>query len=203
MGGLIVSKSAYGGLETCGPYANGLNFMTEADDLDTKFECAAIMEGGTSHEKPMANLQAAVEKQFGAPGQCNEGFLRHDSLLIVVILTDECDGPGCPGGIIQPEDKSPGGPSDWFNAVVAARGGVESNIVVLSLLQYDGGACPPPEFPGNPDVHDEHDGIRVKEFTEMFTYGIVGGICEPDFGPYFQDAIEVIDSACDDYVPPG
>jgi hypothetical protein len=148
----------------------------------------------------MASLQAAVERQFGGPGECNEGFLRDDSLLVIVILTDECDGPGSVDNNGDPTTKSPGTPTDWYNAVVAARGGIETNIVVLSLLQYDGGACPPPDYMDG--MHEYYDGANIKEFTEMFTHGIVGGICEPDFDPYFQSAIEVIDVACDEYVPP-
>lgn len=42
---------------------------------------------------------------------------------------------------------------------------------------------------------------RVLAFTEMFTYGFVGPICEP-YGPLFLDAIGVIKSACDEFEPP-
>jgi hypothetical protein len=36
----------------------------------------------------------------------------------------------------------------------------------------------------------------------MFTYGFVGPVCQP-YGPFFEEAIGVIKSACDEFVPPG
>ncbi|HET6584609.1 MAG TPA: hypothetical protein VFG69_14220, partial [Nannocystaceae bacterium] len=48
------------------------------------------------------------------------------------------------------------------------------------------------------------DGVNIKTFTQMFEdNGFIGGICEPDFGPIFQEAIGVIETACDNFIPPG
>jgi hypothetical protein len=134
-----------------------------------------------------------VRGDLAGPGGCNEGFLRDDSLLIIVILTDESDGPvNSPLG--QYDSKSGGDAPDWYDTVVNARGGIESNVVVLSLIQWlPDGDC---------DIDNKRDdGHVIKEFTEMFTHGFVGRICD-DFGPYFTEALSVIDVACDEYVPP-
>jgi hypothetical protein len=33
--------------------------------------------------------------------------------------------------------------------------------------------------------------------------GVVGSVCEADYAPFFSSAVSVIQSACDDFVPPG
>jgi hypothetical protein len=108
-----------------------------------------------------------------------------------VIITDEWDGPD------DPEiPGSPGTPEEWYDAVIAAKLGIPENVVVVSFINYDGGACPPSD-PG-------YDGVHIAAFTEMFgSNGVLGGVCEPDYGPTFQQAIGIIDTACDDFTPPG
>jgi hypothetical protein len=54
-------------------------------------------------------------------GGCNDGFLRKDALLAVVVLDGEQD------------NLTPGTPQDWYDAVVAAKGGNEEAIVTLVL----------------------------------------------------------------------
>jgi hypothetical protein len=177
--------------------------MTEADELETKFACVAqIGTGGDGNERPMAALSAALSPPINQPGACNEGFLRDDALLVVVIITDEQDDHETESCMSDPQPGSPGEPPGWFAAVTAAKGGDESKIVVLSLVG-------PQDEPKCPELDKCTGGIdgaevggRIIEFTEMFTYGFVGPICQP-YGPFFVEAIGVIKSACDDFVPPG
>jgi hypothetical protein len=185
----LVSSTPSGGY--CGPFADGGNYMTHEDDLAATFPCAAQLgAAGDYYEKPMQALVEAVQEPLDAPGLCNEGFLREDSLLVVVVITDEADGPGDNeyGGSLGDADA-------WFADVVAARSGIESNIVVLTLTNYYYGPCEP--------WSEGFDGQNMVDFTDMFTHGFVGGICVPDYGPYFQEAIAVIDVACDEYTPVG
>lgn len=180
----------------CGPYSEGFNFMTEADDLPSSFACAAqVGTLGDGFEKPMQAVEEAVLRVEGGPGQCNEGFIRDGALLVIVIITDEADGPNDPEGAI-PDGASPGTPASWFQTVVDAKGGLADNIVVLSLLNYADGSCPPqkPSF----------DGQNIADFTTMFgDNGFLGGICERDYGPIFASAIDVIDNACQNFTPTG
>ena len=67
--------------------------------------------------------------------------------------------------------------------------------MVVSFINYNGGACPP-----NSDYYNCEN---IKQFTEMFTFGFLAGICEPDYGPVLVSAIDVIDEACDNYISPG
>ena len=38
---------------------------------------------------------------------------------------------------------------------------------------------------------------------ESFTYGSWGSICSPDYAPFFDAAVSVIDTACSQFEPPG
>ncbi len=164
----------------CGPYADGFNFMTEADDLASTFSCAAqVGTSGSGSERQMQATVEAVQRVEGGAGQCNEGYLDEDSLLIIVIITDESDSD------------SPGNPVQWFDDVVAARSGIEENVVVVSLINTPGGNC----------GSDIADGISA--FTNMFTNGFEADVCTPDYGPAFQQAIDLIEDACNNFQPPG
>jgi len=190
IGGLVVQTPT----ATCGPYAAGGNYMTVADNLDQSFACAAgLGETGASLERPMLAMETAVRGDLADPGECNEGFLRPDSLLVIVIVTDEGDGP-IDGPMGQKESKSGGDAPDWYDTVVNARGGIETNIVVVSLIQWlPDGEC---DMGSTGD-----DGHVIKEFTEMFTHGFVCRICD-DFGECFDQATALVGEACENYVPP-
>ncbi len=186
----------------CGPFASGKRYMTEADDLETAFACAAqIGTSGDGNERPMSALSAALSPALTGPGMCNEGFLRDDALLVVVLITDEEDDHEVDGCMQDPQPGSVGEPAQWFNDVIAAKGGDESKVVVLSLV----GPSAQPQCPAldkcNGGIIGAEIATRVLAFTEMFTYGFVGPICEP-YGPLFLDAIGVIKSACDEFEPP-
>ena len=87
-------------------------------------------------------------------------------------------------------------------AVIEAKGGIEENAVVMSLINYTAGddedpsPCPP--------LDAYSDGQHIKAFTQMFeANGFVGGICQVDYGPTFMDAVGVINTACQNFIPPG
>jgi hypothetical protein len=190
----------------CGPYADGYNFMTENDDLDAAFSCAALVgTQGDGDERPMQTMQAALSPGMNGPGDCNEGFLRDDALLVIVIITDEEDDHELDGCLQTAHPGSSGDPAQWFEAVVAAKGGVEKNIVVLALVG------PPGPDPATCPLLDKCVGgvegaevaERVTSFTTMFTNGFVGRICEADYGSFFSEAVGVIATACDNFVPIG
>lgn len=208
--GALITRTAGQGSSNaqCDPYASGKRFMTEADDLADKFACAAqVGIDGDGNERPMQTMLAAASDAMNAPGACNEGFVRDDALLVVVIITDEEDDHeqmGCMGGTVNadPQPGSNGEPPQWFDELVAIKAGNEKSIVVLSLVgPREGETCPElQKCNGGIDGAEVAD--RVIDFTEMFTYGFVGPVCQP-YGPFFQEAISNIKSACDDFVPVG
>jgi hypothetical protein len=204
-GALVTTTSgAASSNATCTPYSSGLRFMTNEDDLIAKFGCAArVGTEGDGNERPMQTMGAALSPGMTGPGGCNEGFIREDAILVVVIITDEEDDhevENC-GGTVPAGSGSAGEPLAWFNSLVAAKGGNEKAVVVLSLVGPADGSCPALDkcTGGIDGAEIAH---RIIEMTEMFTYGSVGPVCQP-YGPFFQSAISHIKSACDDFVPQG
>jgi hypothetical protein len=191
---------------TCGPYAEGHRYMTELDDLDQKFACAGqVGTGGDGNERPMQTMMAALSPALNDPGGCNEGFLRDDALLVIVIITDEEDDHEVTGCAQLPQPGSNGEPAGWFAGVVAAKKGQEKNIVVLSLVGPPGpdpAACPPLDKCSG-GIQGAEVAHRIVAFTQMFTHGIIGRICEASYASFFAQAVGVIDSACDDFVSIG
>ena len=206
--GSLVTKTGGTGASnmTCGPFAEGHNFMTEADDLATTFQCAAqVGIAGDGDERPMKTLGLALSPGLNAPGACNAGFLREDALLVVVVITDEEDDHEIDGCLQLPQPGSPGDPPNWYNTVVAAKGGVEQNIVVLTLIGPPGpdpAQCPPLDKCQGGIIGAEVS-PRIDAFSTMFTYGFVGRVCEASYAAFFSEAVSVIKSACDEFVPPG
>jgi hypothetical protein len=204
-GAMIVATGGEGSSDKiCGPFAEGHTYMTEMDDLDVAFTCAAQLGiDGDGDERGMQTMQAALSDPMNQPGDCNDGFLRDDALLVIVVITDEeddheiegCDQDALPG--------SDGEPADWYAGVVAAKAGIETNIVVLALIG------PPGPDPALCRALDKCEGgiigaevaDRIAEFTTMFTHGFIGRVCEPSYASFFEEAVGVIDSACEDFDP--
>lgn len=182
----------YSSESMCGPYAAGKNYMTEADDLAETFACAArVGTGGDAIERPMGAVVNAMRATEPGTAPCNGRFVRDEALLVIVVLSDEYDGPNDPEG-----DGSAGDPSTWRAAVLDAKGGLESNVAAVVLTNYPGGACEPTD-PG-------HDGSEMKKFADSFgDNGFVAGICEEDYSIPLAQALDVILEACQDFVPPG
>jgi hypothetical protein len=185
----------------CTPFADGFRFMTQNDDLDVKFACAARPgTSGDGDERPMDAVRAALSPALNAGGACNAGFLRDDALLVLVFITDEEDDHetipffGITLG-------SAGHPPDWFADIVARKAGIEENIVVLSLVGHPKpNACPANQWDG---FDGAEIATRIIEFTNMFTHGFIGDVCAPSYTAFFDEAISVIDTACSGFTPPG
>jgi hypothetical protein len=181
LGGLVIE--AHSG--SCLPFADGSNFITEADDLVTKFSCIAnVGEDGDSDEKVGDALIAMIQSQVGNNNvsACNEGFFRTDALLVLVILTDE-------------NDVSSTGPTEWYQAVVAAKGFPE-HAVVLALTWSES------EVNCNQDL-SETTGYTIEEFAEMFPHHATGNICDDSYAGFFSSTLPVIETACDEFQPEG
>lgn len=159
--------------------------MTQEDDLTNTFACAAnVGTHGSREERPMAAMRRAIRgAAWDDLSECNGDFIRDNALLMTVIITDEADGSTDPDD--EDEDEYA-----WFETVRNAKGD-ESNAVVLSLINGVTPECP---------VRDPaFDGRHIADFTEMFTHGFVGGICEPDYAAMFERAVDEVDLACDEW----
>lgn len=159
-------------------------------DLPDAFSCIAEVgiEGAGSERMMDAMLAALGSTQD--PGACNEGFLREDAILVVTYISDEED-----------DAESAGNPQGWKQAVIDAKSGDESAVVVLGLVgdtDLPGAVCQPLMV-----TTGAEGAPRLRAFAESFANGSWASVCEPDYAPFFQDAVAVIDSACEDFEPPG
>jgi hypothetical protein len=198
MGALVTQTGGKdSGMQVCTPFASGMRYMTEADDLPTAFGCAALVgTGGANDEAMMAGATQAVSAPLNASGACNDGFLRDDALLVLVLITDEDDPGTCVSGGLSCEG-SPGDPTSWFDEIVGVKGGHRENVVALSLTRGSpGNVCGSPQG-------TEMDGERIMQFVALFgENGLIGDICANSFGAFFDQAVDRIDSACGGFIPP-
>ena len=186
--GDLVTQTYDGG--ECGPFAEGGRFATEADDLEAVFPCMAIVGTGGNHlERPVSASIAALTPERLAAGGCNEDFIRDDSILVLVILTD--DPPYDP----DLDDAHPDtDTSQWYEQIIAAKGGDAEGVVVIGFIPWDSVTC----------VVLQEESPNLVGFVDAFgERGIKASICEPDYGPVFAATVETIQFACDNYIPQG
>jgi hypothetical protein len=191
-----------GGLESsamnCEPFASGARYLDESEpDLAGKFACAAqVGSGGADDEMVMRGLLNAMNPATA----CNEGFARDDSLLVIVIISDEddvaepymCD-PDDPFGPNPCMTTGSGGdPDAWVAELATYKSNIDTNVVVLSLvgLELDNscGAVPASKLIGFANRFDDN--------------GFTDDVCAESYDEFFAAALPIIDSACQDYVPP-
>lgn len=165
----------------CGPYADGHNYMTENDDLAASFTCAGLVgASGSGQERPIEATIQALEGFLNSPGQCNEGFNRDDALLVIVIITDE---DAYYSQSIQTS----------FEHLMYLEG-MEQHVVVLALTNV--------EQPNLCNTQWSNPSVVLQGFTDLFTNGFMGDICAPSFEGFFEDALNVIDLACEELPNP-
>jgi hypothetical protein len=167
-------------------FANGARYIdTTEPDISAAFQCAAkVGSDGDGTETAMAAMVAALSEEHAAPGGCNEGFIRKDAILVVTLITDEEDG------------NSNGVPEGWYANIVASKAGDASAIVMLGLINDRD--QPAPVCPA-----EAEDAVNLRTVVEMFPNHIRGSVCEPNYNVFFEDAVGLIDLACDEFVPAG
>ena len=175
-------------------FENGKRFMTEAEpNLAATFQCAARVgtDSTDDPERPMGAMANAVsmEPQILA---CNDGFLRDDAILVVTFITDENDDAG---------DGSEGTVDTWRQALIDAKNGDESAIVVLGL--FGDGDLPDSICGPLGDTSGAETAPRLRSFLDSWgPQGFFGSICAPDYDDFFQAAVDIIDTTCDEFDPP-
>ena len=180
----------------CGVPGNQ-RFLTSALDqsqIEMLFPCMAqVGTFGSGAEMPMSALSAAVGPQAAA-GACNDGFVRDDAVLVVTVISDDYPVPGT-----DDDASTVGAPMQWYEDVVAAKNGHPDHVVTLGIINTPEAACV--SGAGDPIVHPTD---RFVEFVGMFgDKGIMGNICENDYNAFFEQAVALIDSTCDEFEPEG
>lgn len=181
--------------QQCTPFASGTRFLDENEpDIGAKFACMGLVgTGGSSDERPIRGMLNALKPEKNGPQGCNALFSRPESLLVVVLITDEDDvQDGC-DGMVCDSYGSGGTKEEWFAELLSYRNDIPENIVVLALigrkLDNPCGAVPASKLLG---------------FTNLFgDNGFIGDVCADDYAPFFAEALPVIGNACANWVPPG
>jgi hypothetical protein len=143
-------------------------------DLEETFECIARV-GVAGDLKLGQAFHAAMGKNINDPGGCNAGFLRKDALLMVTFISENPDTV----------DASEGNAVLWAEAALERKGGDPEAIVMLTF--------------GSADCKNSD---RICKMTELFPYSVHKFIVS-DFGPAFDEATNLVETACAGFVPPG
>ncbi len=166
--------------------AGGHRYLSEEQvDFAAAFECILNVGQTGGAQYYLEAMVKAVGPALNAPDGCNAGFLRPDAMLVVVVLSDYAD------------TNSPGTPEGLAASLIAAKKGYTDGIVVVGILESVD--TDPPD--GKDCGEDPED--RTRKFVEGFPTHVLGSICEEDIGVRLAAAVEVIETACAEFVPPG
>ncbi len=164
------------------PIDGGRRYMIKSQtNLEQTFACAAQVGSGGLAAIGEA-LMLAVQPEINAPGGCNAGFLRDDALLMVTLISNTYDEEGGISSHI-------GTPATWMGAVREAKHGDLESVVVLGILGTEGPGC------------DKKD--RLCQMLELFPFTINRNIADDDYGPFFEEATDLVATACEQFIPPG
>ena len=157
-------------------------------DVEQAFGCRATVGlEGPYTEMPLRAVELALSDRI-ADGT-NEGFLREDALLAIIILTDEDDCTNFEG-IADSDchtdlsehvtflDQLTGDRSRWAMSVIA--GATECSS----------------------DFGTAEEAVRLKEVIELAgDNGVFSSICEGDLSPALTDALDTFSAACESFEP--
>jgi hypothetical protein len=159
--------------------------------LTAEFKCVGDIDSSTSmctgdndDEQPASTATIALGPMMQATGAPNAGFLRDDALLVVVAITDEDEQPA-------PTDASP---QQIYDRLVAVKGDV-TRMVFLGI----GGASSCDGAYGSANA-----ATKLKATTDLFVAkgrGLFWDLCAGTLEQGFAQALELIESACDQFDP--
>jgi hypothetical protein len=173
------------------------------------FSCMAVRgTSGSGTEMPFAAFWQALHWDWqSAPGGPNEGFYRQteNSLLVVVVITDEDDCSIQNGGTMTltltggsdcDEATSTGlFPPEEMKVFLDTLTGGEGRYVVVGIGGEGTGGC-------SSSFGDAAEARRLKELVDLCgEYGVFGDICAGDLSTSLQEALDVMEIACDEMPP--
>ncbi len=172
------------------------------DQVSAQFKCIASMEGQDFQEMPLEGMRAALTDRITDQEGYNKGFLREDALLVIAILTDEDDQsvwkvPEMWNLIPGPGPKAP--VKDYWDAMVDLKGGDPNRVVVMAISGAKDQDCK--------DNNDEVLAAKAPRVHEFLEYAAPNSywtdICGNDYVQPLQDALDVIQASCENFIPPG
>jgi hypothetical protein len=179
---------------TCLPYASAANWMAYGPTLGVELGCAsAVGTMGDPDERPMQMAIDSLSSELLGLDGFNEGFLREQGPLVVLIVTDEEDDLEA-----VTEWGSVGDPADWVDALAATQGGYVQNVIPLALV-----GIPEPNACANPwnGIDGAEIATRIAEFVTSFPHHAVGDLCAVEYTTFLNGAVPEISAACNAWVP--
>ncbi len=170
-------------------------------EVSNQFRCIASMDGGEFSEMPLEAARAGLIDRVVDVEGYNNGFLRDDALLVLVVFTDEDDqsvwevpdnwdvflGPGEPTPVIE-----------YWNQFVDLKGGEPDRFVTVVFSGPKSGTCG-----GSQDDPGAVASPRLHQFLELnLTNAYYGNICDDDFTTPLHEALDVIEAVCEVFPPP-
>jgi len=165
--------------------AGGNRYMLASDPTpEETFLCLASVgySGGTN--APVEVMLKAVSDELTGPQGCNAGFLRDDALLVVVIIADT-------------GELSAGTPAEWKSALLQAKGDDPDAVVLLAIttdIDLEEHLCLVWQ-----DTDPETNPLRT--FVGLLPHALIGSICEPTWGPFLEQAADLVLEQCEVFVP--
>lgn len=165
-------------------FVEGHRYITSAEpDIAAAFACTAQVgvDGGGGVAQGMVE---ALDPEINAKYGCNDGFLRDDALLVVVLIQGYID------------IDSAGTPQDWIAALRAAKHGDEDAFAVMVLATDadlgEDNLCNPGEVqPENP----------LRALVNGVEHGFIDSICRDSYVPFFDTMVGEVVQLCNDLVP--
>ena len=148
-------------------------------DFGERFVCVASV--GAAGGKSMVGWAMGEALSIDLQEGCNEGFLREDALLLVVMIVGF--------------EESPYNPYVWAQRVLEAKGDEQDKIVALAV-GTDHGAVEDPLCDGNGD-----EAGASFQWLQNFDHRVFGSKCAPDFAPFFFEAAELAAELCQPGTP--
>lgn len=174
--------------------AEGHPYATLAD-IDNPAPLLCLIQVGamgSGNERPIEMMFEMFNTTVNGPDKCNEGFIREDSQMVIVLATDEDDDDADAqgnSGSIQPE-------TIWASGLKALK--PESDLLMIGLLGDEdqmASMCPwDPLVP--PDGDGIEAGTNLREFFAKFPpeQAVIGPLCvEEQVGVYNDLMIEIRD----------
>jgi hypothetical protein len=170
---------------------------SESPDLSAEYACVTdltkngyngqadqcIDSGSFKDDDEQPALTIATALRPGTIDDENAGFLRQDSILFVVAITDE------------DEEFLGANANSIYADIVAAKGGIVNNVVFLGIGGQQ--SC------SNGAYGSALNATNLKATTKKFSdvgRGLFWDICDGDLEGAFSAAIEIVDDACFEFV---
>ncbi|MEZ4380861.1 MAG: hypothetical protein R3A79_05910 [Nannocystaceae bacterium] len=163
------------------PIAGGKRYITnEQPDLGDTLDC--MRKVGLGHDGMRRQVQSvldAVGVDLNDGGGCNEDFYREDAYLVVMMVTSQGDY------------FTDGTPEQWADSLLAHKGGKFNKVFMVGL--YDDGY-----YGGSSCADVGWDSKSLWSFVDEFYNSTSGSMCEDDYKPYIDEALDFLLEDCEE-----